>query len=182
MTNPQAARGRTLRQAAHGRTLRQASRGRTLPLAPLVLASLVLLIAAPGCTRMPNNMGYVVDEELVSEVQPGVDNRESVARALGRPTMVTQWDDNVWYYVARLTGQRAFLRPIPTAQTVLIVTFDDKGVVSAVERRGLEKVADINPNSDKTATLGRDRSLFDDIFGNIGSFGGVGQGGGPPGP
>ncbi|MFQ3595501.1 MAG: outer membrane protein assembly factor BamE [Sphingomonadaceae bacterium] len=160
---------------------KQATRGRALRPA-LILAPLVLALAGTACTRIPNNMGYIVDEELIAEVQPGVDNRESVARALGRPTMVTQWDDDTWYYVSRLTGQRAFLNPVPTAQTILIVRFDEKGVVSSVERRGLERVADIKPNSDKTATLGRDRSLLDDIFGNIGAFGGVGQGAGPPGP
>ncbi|WP_448582881.1 outer membrane protein assembly factor BamE [Thermaurantiacus sp.] len=133
----------------------------------------LLALAATGCARIPNTMGYIVDEELIAGVQPGVDNRDSVAKALGRPTMVTQWADNVWYYVSRNTGQRAFLRPTPTGQSILIVRFDDKGTVASVERRGLEKVADISPNSDKTPTLGRERTLLEDIFGNIGSFGSV---------
>ncbi len=143
-------------------------------------AATLLALAATGCARIPNAMGYIVDDELISAVQPGVDNRDSVAKALGRPTAVTQWDDDVWYYISRNTGQRAFLRPRPTAQTVLIVRFDAKGNVASVERRGLEKVADISPSSDETPTLGRDRTLLEDIFGNIGSFGGVPQGGGPP--
>ncbi|WP_448585159.1 outer membrane protein assembly factor BamE [Thermaurantiacus sp.] len=143
------------------------------------LAVALVLALAAGCSRIPNNMGYIVDEELVTSVQPGVDNKESVARALGRPTMRGQWNDNVWYYISRNTGQRAFLRPVPTAQSILIVTFAPNGNVEKVERRGLEQVADISPVRDKTPTLGRDTSLLEDIFGNIGSFGGV-PSGGPP--
>lgn len=145
----------------------------------LVVPALSALALAAACTRIPNNQGYIVDEELVASVQPGVDTKQSVEKALGRPTMMSQWDDDTWYYVSRNTGQRAFLRPQPTAQSILVVEFGEKDVVSKVSRRGLEHVADISPNSDKTPTLGRSESLLEDIFGNIGSFGGVPSGGAP---
>ncbi len=148
----------------------------------LLLAAAAALALAPGCARTPNMQGYVVDEELVAGVQPGVDNRQSVQRALGRPTMMSQWNDRRWYYVSRQTGQRAFLRPVPTAQSILIVTFDEAGNVESVERRGLEKVADISPNRDRTPTLGREAGILEDLFGNIGQVGtGAPVGaGGPP--
>jgi outer membrane protein assembly factor BamE (lipoprotein component of BamABCDE complex) len=94
--------------------------------------------------------------------------------------MVAQWDDKVWYYMSRSTEQLAFLRPEPTAQNILIVRFAADGTVEKVERRGLEQVADITPDSDKTPTLGREASLIEDLFGNIGTVGaGVPGGGGP---
>ena len=68
-------------------------------------------------------------------IEPGVDNKESVARALGQPTIAAQWDDNIWYYLTRNTKQIAFARPRAKDQKVLIVHFDDKGNVSSVERR-----------------------------------------------
>jgi outer membrane protein assembly factor BamE (lipoprotein component of BamABCDE complex) len=146
----------------------------------LVTHGLAALSLAASCTKIPNNQGYIVDEELVASVQPGVDTKQSVEKALGRPTMLSQWSDSTWYYVSRNTGQRAFLRPQPTAQSILVVEFGDKDIVAKVSRRGLEQVADISPDSDKTPTLGRDESLLEDIFGNIGSFGGVPGGGGAP--
>jgi outer membrane protein assembly factor BamE (lipoprotein component of BamABCDE complex) len=149
----------------------------TRPARPALLAAAALALAlAPGCSRTPNLHGYIVDEELISAVQPGVDNKQSVQRALGRPTMQSQWNDSRWYYVSRQTGQRAFLRPIPTAQSILIVNFDEQGNVSSVERRGMEQVVDITPNSDRTPTLGREAGLLEDLFGNIGQ---VGTGMGP---
>jgi outer membrane protein assembly factor BamE (lipoprotein component of BamABCDE complex) len=148
--------------------------------AALLVSVLLATTLAAGCARTPNIQGYVVDEELIAAVQPGIDTRQSVQRALGRPTMQSQWNDRRWYYVSRLTGQRAFLRPIPTAQSVLIVNFDEAGTVSSVERRGLEQVADITPERDRTPTLGRETGILEDLFGNIGQVGTGAPGGGPP--
>ena len=56
-----------------------------------------------------------------------------------------------------------------TDQTVLHVRFDSAGNVESIEQTGEELVASINPVNDKTPTLGRENTLFDDIFGNIGT-------------
>ena len=147
----------------------------------LVLASVLVGMAMlPACARIQNNMGYLVDEAVVAEVKPGIDNRESVAKALGRPSIASEWDNKTWYYVSRLTKQTAFLTPKPTQQSIIAVTFDDKGNVASVNRRGLEQVATIDPANDKTPTLGRESGVFEDLFGNIGRFGGVPAGGAPP--
>jgi outer membrane protein assembly factor BamE (lipoprotein component of BamABCDE complex) len=79
--------------------------------------------------------------------------------------------------VSRATKQLAFALPTPAAQQVFHVRFDQAGNVASIERTGLEKVATIRPERDKTPTLGRDRSFFEDLFGNIGSVGAVGKGG-----
>lgn len=142
----------------------------------------LLLLGAAGCNtkQMLNNQGYIADEELVASVQPGVDNKESVEKALGRPTMAAQWDDNVWYYMSRNTKQLAFARPVPRDQRILIVRFGADGTVTAVEKRGMEKVADISPDPDKTPTLGHEASLLEDLFGNLGTVGAAPGAGGPP--
>lgn len=146
---------------------------------PLSLLAAALMLAA-GCTRVVETQGYLVDQELLQSVQPGVDNKESVAKALGRPTLTGQWSDNDWFYVSRTTKQYAFLRSEASSQNVLIVRFGPDGTVTAVERRGLDKVADIVPDEDKTPTLGREASLLEDLFGNIGTVGAVPGGGAPP--
>ena len=134
-----------------------------------------IALAASGCTRFTTRQGYIVDNTLVASVQPGVDNRESVQATLGRPSFVGQFDDKDWYYVARLSKQLAFAEPKPTEQTILHVRFDEAGNVASVERTGLEQVASIDPSGDKTPTLGRDRSFFEDLFGNIGTVNSPGQ-------
>ena len=132
-------------------------------------------LAASACNSVKQNQGYLIDETLLSSVQPGVDNRDSVAKTLGRPTFAAQFDAGEWYYVTRNTGQYAFARPKVQSQTILIVSFDKDGGVTKVERRGMDKIASISPEKDKTETLGRDSSFLEELFGNIGSVG-AGQG------
>lgn len=133
-----------------------------------------------GCTKVTDHQGFLLEETLVSAIQPGTDNKESVQGALGRPTFTGSFSDSDWYYVSRETKNMAFNMPSPHAQTVLHIHFDANGNVGSVERKGMEQVASINPNGDKTPTLGHRRSLFDELFGNIGAVGAPGAGQGAP--
>ena len=128
-----------------------------------------------GCTSIRDHRGYVVDETLVSAIQPGVDNRESVQGTLGRPTFTGQFSNRDWYYVSTNTKQLAFASPRPTDQAVLHVRFNEAGAVESVRRSGLELARAIDPAGGRTPTLGSDRSFFEEIFGNIGAVGQAGQ-------
>ena len=132
-------------------------------------------LAASGCTRINGHQGYIADAALVSAIQPGVDNRESVEKTLGRPTWVSQFGGQDYYYFSRNTRQYAFNTPRPSDQLVLRVRFDAAGNVAAVDMRGLETVAKVNPTKKKTKTMGSDRSFFEELFGNIGQVGALGE-------
>lgn len=134
-------------------------------------------LALSGCSRLRTHQGYIADPVLTNAVAVGVDNKESVRGTLGRPTFASQFDKNQWYYLARDTEQLAFSRPKPKAQNLIQVSFDDAGNVTKIARSGVEAVVKINPDNDKTPTLGRNRSFFQDIFGNIGQVGAAGLGG-----
>jgi outer membrane protein assembly factor BamE (lipoprotein component of BamABCDE complex) len=136
---------------------------------PIIVIATLLVLSA--CSRIQQNQGYIVDESLVAAIQPGVDNKDSVAKTLGRPTFASEFDGNSWYYVSRNTSQLAFAAPRAKTQSIIRVQFDGKNNVSAIDRRGLEQVASIDPEGDKTPTLGRERSLLNDLFGNIGAVG-----------
>jgi len=149
-----------------------------LPVRPVrvIVAGLALALTVSGCAQLKGRQGYVVDPLLTEAITPGVDNRESVEKTLGRPTFVGQFSNNEYYYVSRETRQLAFAKPRPVGQQVLRVRFDPAGNVAAVDRTGLELVSRLSPEGDKTPTLGRHRSFFEDIFGNIGAVGAPGAG------
>jgi len=147
----------------------------------IIIIAAVAGLTLAGCTRIQDRQGYIADEELIAAVSPGVDNKASVEKTLGRPTFTSKWDANTWYYVARSTKQLAFLRPEPTAQDILKVTFDANGNVAAVARDStLTQIAQIEPVDDTTPVYGRDTGFFEDIFGNIGAVGAGGTGAGGP--
>lgn len=150
--------------------------------AMLMTATAAMLLGAGGCGRLREHKGYLADELLIRSIQPGVDNRASVAATLGRPTFESQinrpGEQPVWYYVSRDTTALGFANPSPTQQTILAVRFDPAGNVSAVDRSGLEQVASIDPFGAETPTLGRERGFFSELFGNIGRVGSIGEGSG----
>lgn len=137
--------------------------------------ALFLGLAAAGCTAIPDRQGYVMDPVLVSAIQPGIDNQQSVQATLGRPTFTGQFTERDWYYVSRQTRQLAFNNPKPVDQTVLHVRFDEAGNVASVEQTGLDQVVGIDPMNAETPTLGRQRGFFRELFGNIGQVGAGGM-------
>lgn len=147
-------------------------------------ALVVMGLVTSGCTRLRAHQGYIGDQTLLTSVQPGVDNKDSVAASLGRPTFTGQFGDSDWYYFSRETKALAFSQPKASSQFVLHVKFDQSGNVASVAQTGMENIARLSPNGDKTPTLGRHTSFFEELFGNIGTVGapGAGGGGGDSGP
>lgn len=147
-----------------------------------VTLALVLTVAS-GCTSIQERRGYLADPVLYSGIRAGIDNQRSVEATLGRPTFTSQFGEPTWYYVSSTTGLRPFGSPRIQEQAVMAVRFDTAGNVLAVDRSGLDRVVYLSPEGDETPTLGRERSFFEDLFGNIGAVGAAGPApqGGPNG-
>lgn len=147
-------------------------------------AGVALAVAAlvGGCTSIRDHRGYLIDQALLDSVQPGIDNRQSVEKTLGRPTFESQFGTKDWYYISQTVKTPPFRKPRTTEQTVLRVRFDAGSNVVGVDKRGAEQVARISPDGHVTPTLGRERSLLEDLFGNIGAVGAGGMGQAPQGP
>lgn len=151
----------------------------------LALFRVTIAIAAAaslaGCSTTRQHKGAVIDEQLAGSIQPGVDNKASVEKLLGRPTFVGGFTSNEYYYVSRDVTQIAFRNARVNKQMVLRVTFDPKGNVRSINRSGKELVMNVDPTNRSTPTLGRKKSFFDELFGNIGQVGSTGALGGQQG-
>jgi len=139
-----------------------------------VPAAILGTVLLAGCAGVQAHKGAVIDAQLASAIQPGTDNKASVEKTLGRPSFVGQFTPNDWYYVARDTRQFAFRNPRVIDQTMLRVRFDQAGNVVSVDKTGKEMIARVDPSNRSTPTLGRKRSFFDEVFGNIGTVGSAG--------
>jgi outer membrane protein assembly factor BamE (lipoprotein component of BamABCDE complex) len=139
-----------------------------------ILVAVAAAVLLAGCAGTRERKGFIMDQELATAVQVGVDNKDSVAKTLGRPTFTGQFNDNEWYYVGRQTSTLAFRLPRVNDQTVLRVRFDAAGNVASIDRTGKELVASIDPYGKQTPTLGRRKSFFEDVFGGIGMVGAPG--------
>ena len=134
-----------------------------------------------ACAGIREHRGFVLDEQLASAIQVGTDNKASVSKTLGLPTFVSQFDANEWYYLSQNTTQFAFRNPRVKEQKLVRVRFDAAGNVASVVQSGPELIAAVNPAGGKTPTLGRKRSFFEELFGNIGTISQPGLPGANPG-
>lgn len=135
-------------------------------LMPVVMGASLLA----ACAGFNEHRGYIMDEELATAIQVGVDNKQSVTQALGRPTFTGQFNENDWYYLSRDTKIVPFRSAKVKEQELLHIQFDSAGNVAAINRGDETAIVSINPVNDKTPTLGRERGFFDELFGNIGVF------------
>ncbi len=151
-----------------------------LPSRLIAAALAAALLATTGaCTRIRDVKGYIADDQLIATLQPGVDNKGSVQKTLGRPTMISEIDPNRWFYVSQLTRQLAFLNPKPENHQILVVSFDAKGNLAKTEKLGRDQIVSVNASGDKTPTRGKESGLWENLFGDIGRYAPAGAGGGP---
>ncbi len=131
--------------------------------------ALVLALLLAACTTTVQEHGQRLNPQDLAALEPGVTTKEEVEQLLGSPSTVDPFDPNTWIYVSQKVEKVAFRTDLAD-QTVLVLRFDDEGVLRKVERRGLEQAARIEPLADRTPTRGAELSLFEQLIGNIGRF------------
>ena len=134
---------------------------------------LVLACATIGLSACGNGVqlrGNTPDPEDIAEIQPGVHSRQDIVDLLGSPSTVSTFEDRRWYYIGQKTQEVAFMKPEVLDRQVLVITFDDTGVVEGTQRYGMADAQEISPVARVTPTEGRDLTLLQQLFGNIGRF------------
>jgi outer membrane protein assembly factor BamE (lipoprotein component of BamABCDE complex) len=134
----------------------------------------LLAVSLAGCAAVRAHKGAVLDPQLASAIEPGVDNKASVQKVLGAPTITGTFNPNDWYYVSADTRQVAFRNPRTSKETVIHIRFDAAGNVASIQRSGKELALNVDPSNRVTPTLGRKRSFFEEVFGGIGSVNSAG--------
>lgn len=136
----------------------------------LCVSGISLALLAGACTPTIDNRGYVPDAEAVAKVKPGSQTRGDVSELLGTPSTVAPFSENTWVYIQSKTATTAFFEPKVLEQNVVVVDFDDAGLVQNVRRYTLQDGKVIDPVSRTTPAPGKELSFLEQLVGNIGKF------------
>jgi outer membrane protein assembly factor BamE (lipoprotein component of BamABCDE complex) len=134
---------------------------------------LLLTTAVAGLSACGNTVqlrGNTPEPEDIAEIQLGVHSRQDVIDLLGSPSTVSTFEDRRWYYIGQKTQEVAFMKPEVLDRSVLVITFDEVGLVESTSNYSMADAQDVDPVDRITPTEGRDLTLLQQLFGNVGKF------------
>ena len=107
-------------------------------------------------------------KEYVDDLVVGVDTRGSVAESLGAPSSGGLMRENAYFYVRSQMRQGALARPTEVNREVLVLSFNIQGVLSNIERFGLQDGNVISLEYRVTKAAGPELGLIRQIIGSVG--------------
>lgn len=131
-----------------------------------------------GCTYIgfePQLRGNRIDADQLKELVPGTSTRADVTALVGSPTARATFDDNTWLYVSEVTQPRVARTQAVLKQNVVVLSFNDQGVLQDVKRLGQEDSIPVAMVSRTTPSPGTEASFLQQLFGNIGRFNAISQ-------
>ncbi len=145
---------------------------RLLPVLLLLALSACSVVDAPTQLR-----GNRVDADQLKELVPGTSTRADATSLLGSPTTRAAFDDNTWVYISETTRTRVGRLPGVLAQDVVVLTFDQAGVLRDVKHLGQDDSKSVSIVSRTTPSPGSEASFLQQLLGNVGKFNAGGAGG-----
>ncbi len=156
-----------------------------MPITPrsLLLIACLLLSSCAWLMPPPQLRGNKVDPESLKELVPGTSTKADVSAVIGSPTARDSFDDNTWLYISEVTQERIGRTLGELTQNVVVMNFDDKGVLTNVHTLDKADALPVTVIARTTPSPGTEASFLQQLLGNIGRFNPAGAGPtGAPGP
>jgi outer membrane protein assembly factor BamE (lipoprotein component of BamABCDE complex) len=136
----------------------------------LMLISCLLLSSCAWLMPPPQVRGNKVDPESMKELTPGTSTKADVSAIIGSPTARDTFDDNTWLYISELTQQRIGRTLGEIQQNVIVLNFDEKGVLKSINKLDKQDALPVTVIARTTASPGTEASFMQQLLGNIGRF------------
>lgn len=149
-----------------------------MPKAGVVLRRSVAIVALgvmAACSPVYNYHGFIPPKEDLDEIQVGLDTRDTVEAIFGKPGASGLLAEGAWYYVRSEFKHEGIKAPEEIDREVVAISFDDDGVVTNIERFGLERGQVVVLERRVTDSNIAGVSFLRQLFGNVSGANNVGQ-------
>lgn len=145
---------------------------RILALSSRLLLPAAMALTVAACSSNIAHRGYLAKPGAFGQVREGMPKSE-VEGILGSPstTASVNYQGDSYYYISSTTQQTAFLNPKEVERQVIAIRFDQNDQVASLGQYGLEDGKIVDINSRTTPTKGRELTMLQQLFGNIGKPG-----------
>jgi outer membrane protein assembly factor BamE (lipoprotein component of BamABCDE complex) len=141
-----------------------------------MLIACLLLTSCSWLMPPPTLRGNKVDPESMKELVPGTSTKADVTAIIGSPTARDSFDDNTWLYISEVTQERIGRTLGELTQNVVVVNFDEKGVLTTVHTLDKNDALPVSVIARTTPSPGTEASFMQQLLGNIGRFNPTGAG------
>lgn len=135
----------------------------------LVLA-FVAVLGLAACAPVYRNHGFIPAPEDLSQVVVGQTTVDELQGLIGRPSAQGLLTGSGWYYVGSRWRHYGPMEPREVSREVVAVSFAPNGVVTNVERFGLERGRIVTLSRRVTEGSVTEISLIGQLLGNLGNF------------
>jgi outer membrane protein assembly factor BamE (lipoprotein component of BamABCDE complex) len=135
----------------------------------LMTLALLAVLGLAACTPIYRNHGYVPPDADLAQVVPGQTTMEDLPALIGRPSAQGLLTGSGWYYVGSRWRRLGPAAPQEISREVVAVSFAPDGLVSNVERFGLERGRVVTLSRRVTDGSVTEISLIGQLLGNLGN-------------
>ena len=135
-----------------------------------VAAPFVLAIVLAACSPRVDTRGNAIHLEDVATIEVGVHTKDHVYNKLGSPSNQSTFGQDTWYYMSERTETTAFFAPELKERQIIIVKFNEHGVVEDLDILGKDIAENVVPADRTTPTAGNTLNIFEQMMSNLGRF------------
>ncbi len=150
-------------------------RGPVITRSFIAAAAVAGIVGLGACAPKVAQRGAMPDIDAIAAIVPNKTTKDEVERSLGSPSSINMFGAETWLYIGETTETFAFLEHEVNERSVLLVRFDDKGIVKEMESHGLDVARDIKPVERTTPTVGKEITAIEQLMGNLNRFGKISQ-------
>jgi outer membrane protein assembly factor BamE (lipoprotein component of BamABCDE complex) len=123
-----------------------------------------------ACAPTVETRGNLISDIRYKMVTPQVSTRADVEQQWGPPTTVSTLDPNTWYYIGETTERQGIKAAKVVKRRMVRVRFDAADMVTELADLDPRAARPIEPVDRKTATAGKEYTMFQQFIGNLGKF------------
>lgn len=159
--------------------------------AGVLAGGLLMLSGCEAISPPPIPRGTLIEKIDYDQLVLNSSTQNDALSILGSPTAHATFNDNTWIYISMTKDLVPLAHPVVDKQQVLVLNFDNAGVLRKMNVLNKRDAIPINMASGVTPTPGTHISVIQELLGNVGhynpmssmgsTFGGMGggMGGGP---
>lgn len=135
-----------------------------------VVFALLAVLGTTACEERISVRGNIPHANDIAKIKKGFHKKGDIENLLGTPSAVSTFQKETWYYIGGRVKTVSFFKPEFFDRKVVVVRFDDKGLVDAIESKDVPSDEDIELVARETPTKGRELTIIQQLIGNVGRF------------